>query len=562
MNRRKFLFAAIVGSGASLGGCGGGDPLAAPVAAASSGGSTPPPPGLTPSPPTIPLTGQSPVPLFLTWDGGSGPSRDTWSKKLGLTWRNAGTGDWLDAGQLPQGSRAYVTGTVTAGNWVELAVTELARRWATSGMNRGFFLRSQSTSSVSLTFVGRTASDSTRRPKLTVVTDQGTFNPPCICNAHFDASTSQSFDTRAEFRVASNPIVAIVQFDMKEVRGAVQSATLALFCSTLSGSGGVAVFEADPPPFRVGGGSEPPRQGIASAYLWDRGLSSHSSVLFASDFSSLGKEKWQQGDLIAGTQQVVDSNSQSTYLRSLFRAGEVGSCTLTRSLALGNSQGLPTTVETELYGRYYVYLEDNWGSAVDWNKMPGWDGRYGWWSTANGGYWNATTGNGGSPPTGLKVWNATQQKWEYQGASMRGTGGNKIGDGNPYDDSIFWLASYLYHLDQDGPYGELIKWNGTMIGKGRWYCIEHYCKMNSISAPYDANGNGTANKDGVYRVWVDGVMVWERSDLRWRRHPEMGLQGFWLNWYHGGVNPPSSAMNYRMNHVVIARQYIGPRRES
>lgn len=499
---------------------------------------------------------------FLTWDGGTGPSRDIWSKKLALRWKNEGSGDWLDAAQVAQGSRAYVTATVTPASPVSLAVTSLVSRWLGNGMNRGFFLRPQSTQGVAMTFIGRDGADVSRRPRLTVVTDAGTFEAPCICNAHFDVSTSSSFDTRAEFRVASKPIFAIVQFDLTAIRGTVQSAMLTLHCSLMSGPGGLAVFEADPPAFRVGGGGLAPRSGIAQSFVMDRNIASHPSVLFASDFSSLGKQTWQQGNLIAGAEQVAEAATQSTYLRSLFKAGNVGSCSLTRALALGDALGLPTAVETELYARYYVYLEEDWGSTVDANKMPGWDNRYGWWSTESGGYWYPTTGNGGTPPTGLKVWNAAQGKWEYQGASMRGVGGNKLGDGNPYDDSIFWVGSYIYHLDQVGPYGELIKWNGVMIGKGKWYCIEHYCKMNSIAGPYDANGNGTANRDGVYRVWVDGVLTWERTDLRWRRHAEMGLQGFWLNWYHGGVNPPTTDMHYRMNHVVIAREYIGPRTEA
>jgi hypothetical protein len=144
---------------------------------------------------------------------------------------------------------------------------------------------------------------------------------------------------------------------------------------------------------------------------------------------------------------------------------------------------------------------------------------------------------------------------------MRGHGGAKTGDGNPYDD-LFWLGSYMYSLDQASAYGDHLRWTNTVIDKGRWHCIEQYIKMNSISGPYDANGNGVANADGVYRAWLGGVLAFERTGLRWRRHPDMGVQGFWLDWYHGGVNPVQKNMHYRMNHVVIARDYIGPRRES
>ncbi len=152
-------------------------------------------------------------------------------------------------------------------------------------------------------------------------------------------------------------------------------------------------------------------------------------------------------------------------------------------------------------------------------------------------------------------------RWEYQGASIRGHGGTRTNDGNPYD-HLFWVGSYVYHLDQPTNYGDSITWTGTVLGKGRWYCIEQYIKMNSIVGPFDANGNGVAVKDGHLKVWVDGVEAYERTDFRWRRNPEMGIQGFWLNWYHGGTAPSPRDMHFRMDSVVIARSYIGPRNES
>jgi hypothetical protein len=101
----------------------------------------------------------------------------------------------------------------------------------------------------------------------------------------------------------------------------------------------------------------------------------------------------------------------------------------------------------------------------------------------------------------------------------------------------------------------------VVLGKGRWYCIEQYIKMNSIVGPFDAVGNGTAVNDGEYRVWVDGVQAYERTNFRWRRHPDMGIQGFWLDWWHGGTSPAPRDMHFRMDAVVIARDYIGPRNE-
>ncbi len=316
--------------------------------------------------------------------------------------------------------------------------------------------------------------------------------------------------------------------------------------------------------FRVGGGDEPGIAGIAADYVFDAGIEEHPSVIFASDFSGdLTRMGRFSGRCREGSdyEQIVDVDSGgSTYLRGSIPAGEVGSsCNLTRNVMRGvEPSGVPDVVETELYARYYVYLESDWGSTVDANKMPGWDLRMGWWNPAQGGYWQAVTGNGGARGTGLKV--RRGDRWEYHGHSVRGHGGSKAGDGNYYDD-YFWLGTYLYHLDQAGAFGESVTWTGTVIAKERWTCIEQYLKLNTISGPYDEVGNGQANPDGVLRVWVDGVLSYERTNIRWRRHPEMGIQGFWFNWYHGGTRPPLHDMHYRMNHVVIAREYIGPRGE-
>jgi hypothetical protein len=372
-------------------------------------------------------------------------------------------------------------------------------------------------------------------------------------------SSYQSSESQRLFTVAKDNYFAAVQFDLSEVTGELESATLLLTCLSLKYAGLLEILELNPPEFHIGAGSLPMTLGLADGFLWDRNLNSHPDVLFASDFSDISAGRWQAGGVAAGTTQVTDAVSGSTYLRGLIPKGELGGCSLERDFMSGNRVGLPLTTETALYGRYYVYLEDDWGSELDANKMPGWDGRMGWWNQA--GYWQSTTGNGGSRPTGLKVKNSATNRWEYEGASMRGHGGTKSNDGNPYDD-LFWVGSYIYHLDQDGPYGESINWPGVTIGKGRWHCIEQYIQMNSIAGPLDEFGNGVAINDGIYRVWVDGALAFERSNFRWRRHAEMGIQGFWLNWYHGGTAAAPRDMHFRMDAVVVARNYIGPRRES
>ncbi|OGB33422.1 MAG: hypothetical protein A3F78_22290 [Burkholderiales bacterium RIFCSPLOWO2_12_FULL_61_40] len=432
----------------------------------------------------------------------------------------------------------------------------MVNRWLASGLNRGFYLRS--TQDWAFTFAGRTSPDLAARPTLTIITNDATDVLPCTCNAMWSPSSFKARDSRESFLVAKGNHFAALQFDLSKATGPVKKAILNLTCRSLKYPGTLEVFELNPPEFRSDQGAHKQRTGIADGFAFDRGLAAHPSVLFAGDFSDLSKRRWQAGGSAPTTSQVRNPKTGTTYLRGLIPKAELWGCDLERVVVGGTREGLPASTETELYGRYYVFLEQDWGSELDGNKMPGWDGRFGWWNSM--GYWQNTTGNGGARPTGLKVRNEKAKRWEYEGASMRGHGGPRSNDGNPYDD-LFWLGGYIYHLDQIGAFGEPVKWQGVVMAKGQWYCIEHYIKMNSIAAPFDALGNGVALNDGEYKVWVDGVQAYERTNFRWRRHPEMGIQGFWLNWYHGGTSPAPRTMHFRMDSVVIARSYIGPRNE-
>jgi hypothetical protein len=488
---------------------------------------------------------------YLTWDAGSGPNNAQWSRKLRLSWVHSGVGDWLDATGTPQGSTAFASGSVSANGPVSFNVTSLVSKAVSSGKNRGFYLRSSGTRT--LTFAGRTHADASMRPKLTITTGGGTITRTARCNANWSPSSAYGTDSRASFKVLPSGWLAIVQFDLTGLTGTVTAATLTLTSINFLAVGQVQIFEANPPTFLVGGGGRAAVQGIAQSYDADRGIETHPSVVFAGDFSVLARPNW--GGSVVSPEKFTDPVTGRVYLRGKIPEGGLGGCSLEHDVVRGTQAGVPDKTETELYARYYVKLDSDWGSTVDGNKMPGWDARLGWWNSS--GYWYPVTGNGGSPGTGLKVWNSTAGRWEYHGHSLRGHGGTSAGDGNPYD-QLFWLGGYIYHLDQVGPYGEGVNWKGTVIDKGNWHCIEQHVKMNSITGPYDVNGNGTAVADGVYRAWVDGVLVYQRTNFRWRRHAEMGLQGFWLNWYHGGTSPTLHDMHFNMGSVVIAREYIGP----
>ena len=519
-------------------------------------------------------------PQFLAWDGGSGPTRTYWSKHLQIRWKNPNIGDWLDAQQTPQGSVPYTTLSVTrSGQFYEFPMTALVKRWLVPGANRGAMLRA--TAGSSATWSGREAAIAANRPVLIVKTSSGTHTCACTSLASFSPTSANGVVTRMRAKSQqTSPVIA--QFDLKNVRGTLVSATMRLFCEAKSSTTlTVEVFEQDAPRFQLGTGGMAPTLGVAAQYPGDRGLSAHPDVIRAGDFSDLtpGKlfDSYNFNAAYNPYQVVADSSAPGTkYFRGSFLPSP-SNAGIARGSFTGRLDTMPadttdplrppSRVSEELFCRLYIFLEDDWDSTRDGNKMAiGWDLRMGWWNDAQGGYWQSTTGNGGSPGTGLKLMapmhknggSQRQDRWEYQGHSIRMEAGKGVADGNPYAD-LRPMQSYAYNLDQPGAYGQVIRLGRGVIGKGRWHCVEQQIRMNSIVGPFDGLGNGSAVADGLIRTWLDGVLCSEVSNLRWRRHPEMGVQGPWVNWFYGGKQPTETPMHYRMNHFVLSRKYIGPR---
>lgn len=228
----------------------------------------------------------------------------------------------------------------------------------------------------------------------------------------------------------------------------------------------------------------------------------------------------------------------------------------------------PATHIDEIYVRSYIMLEDDFWTAIDGVKGGvGIDARMGYWSDVSGGYWQQTTGNSGSKGTGLRVWStANPSRYEYQGHSMRQHWDTCRPTGTPYQGfrPLIMMVSHLGPYDWL-PYGteEQRRCGTVVVPKGKKFCVEWRCKMNSIDlSSVDALGNGTANHDGIMELWVDGVHRWAKTDFAWRRHPEMGITGHWLVWMHGGTTPcaPGEVMHFRHYDFVAARKYIGPRK--
>jgi hypothetical protein len=226
-----------------------------------------------------------------------------------------------------------------------------------------------------------------------------------------------------------------------------------------------------------------------------------------------------------------------------------------------------STIE-ECFTRCYLQLDADFWTTLDGIKGGlGFDARWGYWKEGNGGYFQSTTGNSGSKGTGLKVVTERtgKQQWEYQGHSMRMHFGECRPSGTPYEKyrAISMMISHNGPFTYGSPYGteETIRCGNVVVEKGRQHCVELQMRMNSVVGPFDPAGNGIGVADGVMRLWVDGVMRWEKTDFIWRRHADIGIIGPWIVWVHGGTTPcaPGEVMHYRMANYAWARRYIGPR---
>jgi len=510
-----------------------------------------------------PVTGTDVLRYWYTSDDGDGPSPTRWSTHLKIAWANKG-GDFVDAKGVAQGSTPFVSQPVAApGNVVVVIGNPLAFR-------KGMLLRLTGKSDPSLTFAGRLSESP---PVLAVARKDGSvvkLRP--LSFAAWNSSSSSAMDSRQQVKLSSGSGSALLLFD---IPGDAKSATLSLqVLEKRRPTGDLLLFALDPPGVFYPH-EQPPVPGIAATVADEHALKSHPAVIRAGDFDLRRKGVFEgiQQSAHVTREYLPDPLSPGRILyRSMFKQRD-GSASGDQnwrgslSLSIGTMpadltdpmrpiKGPPTK---ELFGRLCFRMEEDWLARNDANKMAlGWDLRFGYWTKS--GYWQQTTGNGGARGTGLKVLRTNKdgtQQWEYQGHSVRMEAGKAPRDAAHPHDALRPITSYTYHLDQFDFNGTGERWGNAVIERGRWHCIEQQIRVNSIVGPFDALGNGQAVADGVLRTWIDGVFVGERTAMRWHRHPDMGIEGPWINWFFGGKQAADQEMHYQMADFVLAREYIG-----
>lgn len=173
-----------------------------------------------------------------------------------------------------------------------------------------------------------------------------------------------------------------------------------------------------------------------------------------------------------------------------------------------------------LYFRYFLRFDENWSSDSS-GKLPGFSGVYG--RTGKGGYPSLPTAPG---------WSARVAFYP-----------------NAEDDPTVRLGYYVYHLGQQGRYGDSMHWGeAANLMPGDWYCLEGEIELNALGS-----------SDGALRAWVDGMPVLEASGLEFRRatEPDIRVDSFWFNVYLGGKAPAVSPLGLTVDEVAIDTHRVG-----
>lgn len=441
-----------------------------------------------------------------------------------LPWQHRG-GDWRDASGVMHGTSAYAVSRVGAQATI-WDVSKLIRRWGAGGQTKGiFFLRPVAGSDSGYAkFHSREATSVTDRPMLVLEFAGGRkeFVKP-TADTHLDCSTYTSLG-RNETLVVSSQHSALLEFDLPDSARSPDLNGARLVLSS-AGSGGkldIAVFETAVPAFP----NEPMQQGIAAAYPNDKGIERNSDVIFATGFEegSSWRSRWSK--VSSGMTEDVQVVSDDPVFRFRPMLGAALRVNLKKGTNLGSDLRLYLKDHggepDELYFRYYLRFAGDWNPDLTSGKMPGMAGTYG------------QSGWGGRRTDGSDGW------------SMRGAFLRVFPEDHPMH-GLTQLATYAYHADMKGYYGDLWSWPSVLLDRNRWYCVEQYVRLNRPGAA-----------DGIMRVWLDGRLAMDRTDVRMRNNDRLHIEAVWVNVYHGGAATSPHDQHLYIDNVVVARRYIGP----
>lgn len=446
-----------------------------------------------------------------------------------MAWVRPG-GDWIDAAGTQFGPAEFAVGTVPAGRSgqvFDIDITPLVRTWESGEAPVGgvFLTRPVGVASGSVSFHSRESDDPAVRPVLRLTWQDGRVSELApSADASLNCSTSKALGGAKTIGVGRDDRNAVLLFPFKQERGrAVKAAQLVLTVQRQYGSATVAVFR----PLVPWAQATERKDGLAKAFPRDEGIETHPAVVFAERFETDGWAEHLTPIRENSPVGLTDGNPGEGYAPLDGQALKV-------TIPVGRNLGLNTRYKfeselghepEEMYFRYALRFGADWDPTVSGGKLPGFVGTYG------------RAGWGGRKANGRNGWSTRGTFFEHRDASSSLS-------------ELRGIGSYVYHADMPTHYGNLWGWNlgtGGLLRKNRWYSIEQQVRLNTPGL-----------NDGVLRAWIDGFLVFERTDLRFRDIPELKIESLWLNVYHGGTDPAVKEMSLYIDNLVISREYIGP----
>jgi len=282
-------------------------------------------------------------------------------------------------------------------------------------------------------------------------------------------------------------------------------------------------------------------QGIAAKYVRDVGIQNDPDVILTEMFEdniAAIASRWTQAANSAGMSLSTDVPAASGGTRSLLMTSVGGTNTggyLYKNLAPGFDQ---------VYLRYYV----KYSSSGTYHHAGGWLGGY-------------------NPPT----------DWPQGGAGARPVGNERFSIGPEPADPALHFDLYTYWMEMRVSPDGVNYWGNTFIRDpslvaktDQWMCVEVMVKMN----------NPLTARNGELALWIDGTQVihlrqgsplgnWSFNiftpspsgtpfdGFRWRSVDLLNLNWLLLQYYTTG-NPSGFVGRLWWDHVVLAKQYIGP----
>ena len=278
----------------------------------------------------------------------------------------------------------------------------------------------------------------------------------------------------------------------------------------------------------------PDGPGLAAKYPQDRGIAKDAAVLFADDFESGDLKKW---DDVGGTLAVV-SDQPHAGAKCAAAPMEKGKSTG------GEAKKWFAPGADRVFARTYVKFSDDYQYCHHFLTILATDRKNRW----------SAFGKAGLKPegdtwfcTGMEPWFAWQK--------------------NP---SPGELNFYSYYMDMEiDPKMNKYWGNGFFPpGPGKGQAASEHRVLPKLDTwqcwEFMVQANTPGKADGRQTMWLDGKLVGDFPNIRWRDDAAVKVNCFWLQHYGYDESDPTRQYHKQrqavwFDDVVIATEYIGPR---